>query len=41
VIIPGDPEREMEAERINTGIPLVKSVADDLKSLAAKFQLSF
>ena len=41
VIIPGDPEREMAAERINTGIPLVKSVADDLKSLAVKFQLSF
>jgi LDH2 family malate/lactate/ureidoglycolate dehydrogenase len=41
VIIPGDPEREMEAERINNGIPLVKSVADDLKSLAVKLDLAF
>ena len=41
VIIPGDPEREMEAERINNGIPLVKSVADDLRSLAVKFELAF
>lgn len=41
VIIPGDPEREMEAERIVTGIPLVKQVADDLKSLASRLGVSF
>jgi len=41
VIIPGDPEREMEAERMKSGIPLVNSVVDDLKGLAAKFELPF
>ncbi len=41
VIIPGDPEREMEAERVHHGIPLVKSVAEDLKGLAEKLGLSF
>lgn len=41
VIIPGDPEREMEQERTVKGIPLVKSVADDLKSLASRLGLSF
>ena len=41
VIIPGDPEREMEAERLVSGIPLVKSVAEDLKALAIKFELPF
>jgi LDH2 family malate/lactate/ureidoglycolate dehydrogenase len=41
VIIPGDPEREMEAERRQNGIPLVKPVVDDLHSLAEKFELKF
>lgn len=41
VIIPGDPEREMEQERTVKGIPLVKPVADDLKSLASRLGLSF
>src|SRR5579863_6939198 len=41
VLIPGDPEREMEAERLATGIPLVPSVVEDLKSLASKLGVEF
>ena len=41
VLIPGDPEREMEAERIQKGISLVQQVADDLKALAHRFGLDF
>ncbi len=41
VIIPGDPEREMEAIRMKEGIPLVNAVVEDLKVLADKFSLSF
>lgn len=37
VIIPGDPEREMEKERMLNGIPLLDSVVDDLNYLAEKF----
>src|SRR6202012_4771737 len=36
VLIPGDPEREMEAERLAHGIPLLQPVVDDLKALATK-----
>ena len=39
VIIPGDPEREMEAERAEKGIPLLGPVVDDLQYLAEKFNL--
>lgn len=41
VIIPGDPEREMEADRKENGIPLLKPVVDDLKSLAERFEVVF
>jgi L-2-hydroxycarboxylate dehydrogenase (NAD+) len=41
VLIPGDPEREMEAERFGQGIPLLPSVIEDLKGLAAKFGVEF
>ena len=41
VIIPGDPEKETEAERSKNGIPLLPSVVDDLKQVAEKFSLSF
>jgi len=40
VIIPGEPEREMEAERIKNGIPVVKSVVNDLHSLGNRFAIS-
>ncbi|MEI9807964.1 MAG: Ldh family oxidoreductase [Bacteroidota bacterium] len=41
VLVPGDPEREMEAERMNDGIPLVAQVTADLRSLAERFSVSF
>jgi L-2-hydroxycarboxylate dehydrogenase (NAD+) len=41
VLIPGDPERQLEAERIKSGIPLVKPVVDDLNELAKKLQVPF
>jgi L-2-hydroxycarboxylate dehydrogenase (NAD+) len=41
VLIPGDPEREMEAERLQHGIPLVPSVVVDLQSLAEKLGVLF
>jgi L-2-hydroxycarboxylate dehydrogenase (NAD+) len=41
VLIPGDPEREMEQERIKNGIPLLTPVADDLKFLGEKFAVPF
>jgi LDH2 family malate/lactate/ureidoglycolate dehydrogenase len=40
VIVHGDPEREMEAERMKKGIPLQQAVVDDLQVLAGKFGLS-
>ncbi len=39
VLIPGDPEREMEQVRKTEGIPLVDSVANELKELGARFSL--
>lgn len=41
VLIPGDPEREMEAERRNTGIPLLSPVVKDLEEIAMKFKIDF
>ena len=41
VLIPGDPEREMEIDRTQNGIPLVESVVNDLKQLATDFNISF
>ncbi len=41
VLIPGDPEREMEAIRKQAGIPLNSNVVSDLKLLAEKFALNF
>lgn len=37
VLVPGDPERIIEEERINTGIDLLKPVEKDLMTLAEKF----
>jgi LDH2 family malate/lactate/ureidoglycolate dehydrogenase len=41
VLVPGDPEREMESIRSKEGIPLLEAVVKDLKELANKFQISF
>ena len=37
VLIPGDPERIMETERLVTGIPLVEPVVKSLKELGERF----
>jgi LDH2 family malate/lactate/ureidoglycolate dehydrogenase len=39
VLIPGDPEREMESERLERGIPLLHAVVEDLKLLSEKFDI--
>ena len=41
VLIPGDPEREFEAERMQSGIPVVASVIEDLQKLSEQFGLHF
>ena len=41
VLIPGDPERELEAERREKGIPLVNAVEKDLQALGEKFGVDF
>ena len=37
VYIPGEPETEFEIERMKNGIPLLKSVVEDLKNIGDKF----
>jgi len=39
VLIPGDPEREMEVKRKKEGIPLLPPVVKDLKMLGEKFKI--
>jgi L-2-hydroxycarboxylate dehydrogenase (NAD+) len=39
VIVPGDPERELESVRRKEGIPLLQPVIDDLQSLSQKFSI--
>ena len=41
VLIPGDPEREAEIERLKNGIPLHATVVSNLKELAAKHNVPF
>ena len=41
VIIPGDPEREMETLRAKNGIPINPKVVEDLAELAVSFDLQF
>ena len=41
VLIPGDPEREAEAERMKNGIPLHEAVIIDLKEIALKYDIPF
>jgi len=40
VIIPGEPEKEMEEERRSNGIPLLGPVVDDLSFLSEKFGIA-
>ena len=39
VLVPGDPERIMETERKNNGIPLMNAVVEDLEYLAGLFKI--
>jgi L-2-hydroxycarboxylate dehydrogenase (NAD+) len=39
VLVPGDPERNMEADRIKNGIPLMHAVMEELESIAQKFKI--
>ncbi|MEO6548134.1 MAG: Ldh family oxidoreductase [Ferruginibacter sp.] len=39
VVIPGDPERQMEIERMNDGIPLLHTVVEELNQLGKKYEL--
>ena len=41
VLIPGDPEREMSAQRLKEGIPLNHKVVEDLQQLGAKLDIAF
>ena len=41
VLVPGDPERVFEEERIKNGIPLIQPVVDDLMLLAQKFDIAW
>jgi len=41
VLIPGDPEREMEQERLTNGIPLLQPVIDDLTRLGEEMGVRF
>jgi L-2-hydroxycarboxylate dehydrogenase (NAD+) len=41
VLVPGDPEREMQALRMREGIPLLEVVVEDLKKVASRFELTF
>ncbi len=41
VLIPGDPERLMETERMKNGIPVVKTVLNDLMNLAKNLEVPF
>jgi LDH2 family malate/lactate/ureidoglycolate dehydrogenase len=36
VLIPGDPEREMEKERLQNGIPIMASVEEELRALGLR-----
>lgn len=39
VLVPGDPEREMERMRLSAGIPLLTAVEEDLQKLAQRFAI--
>lgn len=41
VLVPGDPEREMDLERREKGIPLLPVVVEDLRELGRKFSIPF
>ncbi len=40
VLVPGDPEREIEAIRMQEGIPLLEAVIEDLEKLGEKMEVT-
>jgi len=40
VLVPGDPEREFEEERMKNGIPLLEIVVEDLNKLGERFAVA-
>ena len=40
VLVPGDPERKMENERRESGIPLLPAVTEDLRKLGEKLEVN-
>ncbi len=40
VLIPGDPEREMQEHRLINGIPLLETVVNDLRIVGEKFKVN-
>ncbi len=40
VMVPGDPERMCEKERMQNGIPIINSVVEDLTDLGQKFNIN-
>ena len=40
VLIPGDPEREMEMKRMKNGIPLLPIIVEDLEKTGGLFKIS-
>jgi L-2-hydroxycarboxylate dehydrogenase (NAD+) len=40
VLVPGDPEREAEADRMQNGIPLLEVVVKDLRELGESFNIT-
>lgn len=41
VLVPGDPEREFEKERLQNGIDLLQTIVDDLRQVGEKLGVSF
>ncbi len=41
VLVPGDPERDMEGQRRAAGIPLLAAVVEDLRALSIKLAVEF
>ena len=41
VLIPGDPERKSEKEKIKNGIKVLKQVLIDLQEIANKYNVEF
>ena len=41
VLLPGDPERFAQAQRVKTGVPLIPSIVDDMRDIAQRTGIPF